>query len=30
MRKRQAVFSDWVNRMKAKSDIDTSYFDRIK
>jgi len=28
--KRQEVFNDWLNKMKAKSDIDTSYFDRIK
>ena len=28
--KRQEVFNDWLNKMKAKSDIDTSYFAKIR
>ena len=27
--KRQEIFNDWLNKMKAKSDIDTSYFAKI-
>ena len=29
-RKQQEAFLDWIDRMKAKSKIDTSYFDKIK
>ena len=28
--KQQEAFSDWIDRMKAKSDIDVSYFEKFK
>ncbi|MFC1839902.1 peptidylprolyl isomerase, partial [Thermodesulfobacteriota bacterium] len=30
LRKQQAIFSSWIERMKAKSDIDRSYFDSLR
>jgi len=30
LRKQQAVFSSWIERMKEKSDIDRSYFDSLR
>ena len=29
MQKQQEVFSDWIEKMKAKSDIDVSYFEKF-